>query len=69
MKPIPPEFAVGKKVYVRGHKREGSRTIASHYPNIEGGVRLDEPVDGIFRSWNIEELVPWKDDDDSLPAK
>jgi len=57
MKPIPPQFAVGKKVKVKGHLRAGARTIAAHYPNIDGGVRLDEPVDGIFVSWNIDALI------------
>ena len=61
IRPIPPRFAVGQKVWVRGHHREGPRTIVRHYDNIDGGVRLDEPVDGIFVSWNIDALVPWED--------
>lgn len=61
--PIPPQFAVGKQVYVRGHHISGPRTIVRHYANIDGGVRLDQPVpaNDIFVSWNIEELVPWED--------
>jgi len=61
--PIPPEFAVGRQVLVRGHEREGVRTITTHYSDIDGGVRLDQPIDGIFRSWNIDALIgetEWK---------
>lgn len=57
-KTIPSAFAVGKKVLVKGHTKEGLRTIAAHYADIEGGVRLDESIDGIFRSWNIDALIP-----------
>ena len=61
--PVPPQFAVGKKVYVRGHHICGQRTIVRHYPDIDGGVRLDQPVpaNDIYVSWNIDALVPWED--------
>lgn len=56
---IPPYFAVGKRVLVRGYEKFGARTIVAHYPDIQGGVKLDQPVDGIYVSWNIEELLPF----------
>lgn len=61
--PLPPEYAIGKQVLVRGYEHEGLRTITTHYSDIEGGLRLDQPVDGIFRSWNIDSLIcetEWK---------
>lgn len=60
-----PQWAVGRQVLVRGHEREGLRTITQHMnqERYDGGVRLHEPIDGIFRSWNIDALIcedEWK---------
>lgn len=41
---------VGKELIIKGHKRH----IRDTYPDIIGGVLLDEPI-GDFRSWNIDE--------------
>lgn len=64
MTPIPPEFDIGKQVYVKGHEDSGKRTIVQHYPSIDGGVRLNAPVPtgDIFVSWNIDALIPCTDE-------
>jgi hypothetical protein len=59
-----PEF-IGKRVRVDGYYKEGIRKIRGlmgqrTYP---GGVTLDRPIDGIFVSWNVDELTLVDEDD------
>lgn len=48
-------FKAGVRVVVKGYEREGVRTVERVYLDIDGGRRLDKPVDG-FVSWNVAHL-------------
>jgi hypothetical protein len=48
-------FKPGTRVRVKGHLRAGVRVVDLIYSDIEGGRRLDAPVDG-FVSWNVSDL-------------
>jgi hypothetical protein len=50
---------VGDEVLVRGHEREGTRIVKALYnqERMPGGVILDKRVDGLFVSWNEDELI------------
>jgi hypothetical protein len=47
---------VGDTVLVAGYTRYGVRRIDALLTTIVGGVRLDQPIDGL-RSWNEDELI------------
>ncbi len=48
---------VGRVIFVRGYGAvKGLAKIKEVYHGIPGGVKLDRPF-GIFRSWNIDELL------------
>ena len=47
-------FKQGDTVYVKGH--DESARITDILEGIEGGVRLDRPLEG-FRYWNVAELM------------
>lgn len=49
------EAKIGQKVIVTEKEHEGERTIIGFMERIEGGVILDQRVDGI-RYWNVDEL-------------
>ncbi len=49
-------FKAGSRVFVKGHERRGPRMVECVYSDIDGGRRLDKPVDG-FVSWNITDLT------------
>lgn len=40
----------------RNSHSNGKARVARFYNDIEGGVRLQTPLDG-FRSWNVSDLV------------
>jgi len=48
-------FKAGRRVVVKRHEREGVRIVERVYSDIDGGRRLDRPVDG-FVSWNVTDL-------------
>lgn len=50
------KFRPGTRVEVRRHLKAGARTVVRVYTDIDGGRRLDQPVDG-FASWNVSDLM------------
>lgn len=49
-------YKAGSRVVVKGFKKEGERLVEMVYSDVDGGRRLDRPVDG-FVSWNVDDLV------------
>ena len=47
---------IGDTVRLKNSKKAGTAVVRVLLTNIEGGVKLDRPLDG-FKYWNVEELV------------
>lgn len=55
------KFKVGDRVRLAAGKSHKAARIVSFVEDIEGGVKLDDYLDG-FRYWNVADLVkanPW----------
>ena len=48
-------FKPGMRVVVKAYPRAGVRRVDLIYTDIDGGRRLDQPVDG-YVSWNVCDL-------------
>lgn len=46
---------LGDTVQLKAKPKAGAARIVLFYSDIQGGVRLDQELDG-FRSWNVEDL-------------